>query len=103
MNSRRLMRAPKAQTDPAKGRRCERQPEGYHIRRRVVLKQGSAPIEIDYGMEKKADAWKCYDIVVGGVSLVTNYRDEFNDQIRRGGVDGLIKALADRNRGAAAK
>ena len=42
-------------------------------------------------------------MIVGGVSLVTNYRDEFNDQVKNGGVDGLIKTLADRNRGVAAK
>ena len=71
--------------------------------RTAVLRAGGAPIQIDYGMEKKADAWKCYDVVVGGVSLVTNYRDEFNEQIRNGGVDGLIKTLADRNKGVAAK
>ena len=52
-------------------------------------------------MEKKADGWKCYDVIVGGVSLVTNYRDEFNDQVKNGGVDGLIKTLADRNKGGA--
>ena len=40
---------------------------------------------------------------VGGVSLVTNYRDEFNEQIRQGGVDGLIASLAARNKGGAAK
>jgi len=44
-----------------------------------------------------------YDVIVAGVSLVTNYRDEFNEQIKSGGVDGLIKTLADRNRGVAAK
>jgi phospholipid transport system substrate-binding protein len=71
--------------------------------RTAVQRAGGAPIQIDYGMEKKADAWKCYDVVVGGVSLVTNYRDEFNEQIKNGGVDGLIKTLADRNRGVAAK
>ena len=54
-------------------------------------------------MEKKADSWKCYDVVVAGVSLVTNYRDEFNAQITNGGIDGLIRTLADRNRGVAAK
>ena len=43
--------------------------------------------------------WKAYDVIVGGVSLVTNYRDEFNEQIKAGGVDGLIKTLADKNRG----
>ena len=71
--------------------------------RTAVVRSGGAPIQIDYSMEKKADAWKCYDVVVGGVSLVTNYRDEFNEQIKSGGIDGLIKTLADRNRGVAAK
>ncbi len=71
--------------------------------RTSVQRAGSAPIQIDYGMEKKSDNWKCYDVVVGGVSLVTNYRDEFNEQIKNGGIDGLIKTLADRNRGVAAK
>jgi len=71
--------------------------------RTLVQRAAGAPIQIDYGMEKKADAWKCYDVVVAGVSLVTNYRDEFNEQIKNGGVDGLVKTLADRNRGVAAK
>jgi phospholipid transport system substrate-binding protein len=71
--------------------------------RTLVQRASGATIQIDYGMEKKADAWKCYDVIVAGVSLVTNYRDEFNEQIKSGGVDGLIKTLADRNRGVAAK
>ena len=71
--------------------------------RTSVQRAGSAPIQIDYGMEKKADGWKAFDVIVGGVSLVTNYRDEFNEQIRAGGVDGLIKALTDKNKGAPAK
>jgi phospholipid transport system substrate-binding protein len=36
------------------------------------------------------------------VSLVENYRSTFNDQIRKSGVDGLIKTLAERNRDAEA-
>lgn len=71
--------------------------------RTAVVRAGGAPVQIDYGMERKSDTWKCYDVVVGGVSLVTNYRDEFNEQIKNGGIDGLIKTLADRNRGVAAK
>ena len=71
--------------------------------RTVVQRASGPPIQIDYGMVKWPDGWKCYDVIVGGVSLVTNYRDEFNDQIKAGGVDGLIKTLADRNKGVAAK
>ena len=69
--------------------------------RTEVIRQGQPPVQIDYGMEKKDNAWKAYDVVVGGVSLVTNYRDEFTEQVRAGGVDGLIKTLAAKNGGGA--
>jgi phospholipid transport system substrate-binding protein len=69
--------------------------------RTEVIRQGQPPVQIDYGMEKKDGAWKAYDVVVGGVSLVTNYRDEFTEQVRAGGVDGLIKTLTTKNGGGA--
>jgi phospholipid transport system substrate-binding protein len=53
---------------------------------------------MDYDMEKTPAGWKIYDIKVAGVSLVTTYRDSFSARIRDDGVDGLIKALGDRNR-----
>jgi len=71
--------------------------------RTVVQRASGPPVQIDYGMIKRPDGWKCYDVIVGGVSLVTNYRDEFNDQVQKGGVDALIKTLSDRNKGVAAK
>ena len=71
--------------------------------RTEVVRPGQAPVQIDYGMTKTASGWKAYDVVVGGISLVTNYRDEFNEQIKSGGIDGLIKTLASKNQGAPAK
>jgi phospholipid transport system substrate-binding protein len=73
------------------------------IVRSEVIRSGQAPVQIDYGMTKTAAGWKAYDVIVGGVSLVTNYRDEFNEQIKGGGVDGLIKTLTDKNKGATGK
>ena len=73
------------------------------IVRTAVLKPGGSPIQIDYSMGKKPDGWKAYDVIVAGVSLVTNYRDEFNQQVQSGGVDGLLKTLADKNKGVAGK
>jgi phospholipid transport system substrate-binding protein len=71
---------------------------------KTVVNQGSgAPtIPIDYSMERTDKGWKVYDVVVDGVSLVTTYRGSFNDQIQKGGVDGLVKTLADRNRSSEA-
>ena len=66
--------------------------------RTTVTAQGGQPIGIDYSMEKTGSAWKAYDVIVGGVSLVTNYREEFNNVIRDSGVDGLVKALQTKNK-----
>ena len=66
--------------------------------RTAVIQQGGPPIPIDYSMEKTDGGWKVYDVVIDGVSLVTTYRSSFNDQIAKGGIDGLVKTLQDRNR-----
>jgi len=71
--------------------------------RTEVTRPGQAPVPIDYSMEKTPEGWKAYDVVVAGVSLVTNYRDEFNDVVKSSNVDGLIKTLADKNKGPAPK
>ena len=71
--------------------------------RTEVVRPGQVPVQIDYSMAKGSDGWKAYDVIVGGVSLVTNYRDEFNEQIRQGGIEGLIASLVARNKGGAAK
>lgn len=70
--------------------------------RTVVNQPGGQPIPIDYGMERTDRGWKVYDVVVDGVSLVTTYRGSFGDQIRKTGIDGLVKTLADRNRSSEA-
>ena len=73
------------------------------IVRTQVNRANGAPVPIDYSLAKGADGnWKAYDVIVRGVSLVPNYRDEFNDQIKAGGVDGLIKKLQSKNSGGAA-
>ncbi len=68
----------------------------------VVNQPGGQPIPIDYAMERSDKGWKVYDVLVDGVSLVTTYRGSFNEQVQKGGIDGLVKTLADRNRTAEA-
>jgi phospholipid transport system substrate-binding protein len=63
----------------------------------AVVQQGGPPIPIDYAMEKMDSGWKVYDVVIDGASLVTTYRGTFNDQVQKGGIDGLLKTLQDRN------
>ena len=62
-----------------------------------VIQSGAQPISIDYGMEKTSAGWKVYDVSVGGVSLVANYRTEFGNLVRAEGVDGLIRNLHAKN------
>jgi phospholipid transport system substrate-binding protein len=75
------------------------QPADTDVIVKTVVQAGGSPIPIDYSMEKIGDGWKAYDVIVGGVSLVTNYRDEFNTIVRDSGVDGLIKQLQQKNKG----
>jgi len=63
-----------------------------------VIQSGAQPVPIDYSMEKTAAGWKVYDVMVGGVSLVANYRTEFNASVREVGIEGLIRNLQVKNR-----
>lgn len=68
--------------------------------RSTVKKPGVERMAIDYDMEKTPDGWKVYDIRIAGISLTTNYRSSFAEIIRDGGIDQLIKYLANKNRQA---
>jgi phospholipid transport system substrate-binding protein len=63
-----------------------------------VRQSGKERLTIDYDMEKTPAGWKVYDIKIAGVSLVTTYRDTFAGKVRDGGIEGLIRALSDKNR-----
>lgn len=66
--------------------------------RTEVIQPGSKPVQLDYSLEKLEAGWKVYDVVVAGISLVTNYRDQFGQEIRNGGIDGLIASVAAKNK-----
>jgi phospholipid transport system substrate-binding protein len=63
-----------------------------------IHRPGGQPVGVDYSMEKTADGWKVYNVKIEGVSLVENYRNTFNTEIQKSGVDGLIRTLSERNR-----
>jgi phospholipid transport system substrate-binding protein len=67
----------------------------------AVIQQGGPQIPIDYAMEKTESGWKVYDVIIDGASLVTTYRGTFNEQVQKGGIDGLLKTLQERNAGPA--
>lgn len=66
--------------------------------RTLVKEPGKQSIAIDYRMARDKSGWKVYDVVVENLSLVTNYRGSFTNEISRSGIDGLIKSLETKNR-----
>ncbi len=63
-----------------------------------IVQPGAKPVQLDYAVVKQDDGWKVYDVIVAGVSLVTNYRDTFNQEVRANGINGLILMLTNRNK-----
>jgi len=63
-----------------------------------LRRPGAEPLSIDYAMHDSLAGWKVFDVTIAGVSLVLNYRETFAAEVRSGGIDGLIKALSDKNR-----
>ncbi len=64
-----------------------------------IIQSGTQPIRVNYALSKSSGKWLVFDIVIEGVSLVTNYRSQFSSEIRRNGMDTLIKKLAKKNKG----
>ncbi len=63
-----------------------------------VLQPGVQPIAVNYRMYLANGEWKAYDIMIEGVSLVTNYRTTFSDEVQtKGSLDAVIDGLAKRN------
>lgn len=63
-----------------------------------IVQPGNKPVHLDYALEKLDSGWKVYDVIVAGISLVTNYRDTFSQEVRANGVDGLILMLTNKNK-----
>ena len=63
-----------------------------------IVRDGAQPIKVNYTLAKNGDSWFVFDIIIEGVSLVTNYRSQFSSLIRKGGLDSLNKKLAKKNK-----
>jgi phospholipid transport system substrate-binding protein len=63
-----------------------------------IRQPSGQPVSVDYSMEKTAQGWKVYNVKIEGISLVENYRNTFNTEVQKSGIDGLVKALVEKNR-----
>jgi phospholipid transport system substrate-binding protein len=72
------------------------------VRSQVIQPRGGDPIQLNYRLSKSPNGWKIYDVNVLGAWLVETYKGNFSAEISKGGIDGLIKTLAERNKRLAA-
>lgn len=66
--------------------------------RTAVIQSRGEPIQLNYRLEKGPNGWKIVDVNILGAWLVQTYRNSFAAEIQKGGIDGLIKALTERNK-----
>jgi phospholipid transport system substrate-binding protein len=70
------------------------------VRTQVLLTSGKN-LSVDYAFRKTAAGeWKAYDVIIEGISYITNYRNQVDAEIQKEGIDGLIKRLQTEGAGA---
>lgn len=70
------------------------------VRTQVVLEDGKK-VSVDYAFRKSRNGdWKAYDVIIEGISYVTNYRNQVDAEIRKVGIDQLITNLETRGEDA---
>lgn len=63
-----------------------------------IASPSAPPIPVNYRLRlNNKERWLVYDVVIDGVSLITNYRSQFATEVRRSGIDGLISSMANKN------
>lgn len=67
------------------------------VKSSVSVKDIKEPVAIDYVLYKTEEGWKIFNVSVEGASLVTVYRNQFGDEVSKGGIDGLILTLKNKN------
>lgn len=65
------------------------------VKTKVVTKHGSE-IPVDYRMIRRGERWRAWDVVIGGVSLVDNYRAQFDKVIQRTSYQQLVKQVREK-------
>lgn len=64
-----------------------------------IIQPGGPPLPVDYTLKLTGDTWKVVDVTIEGVSLVTNYRGQFANELKQTDMAGLIQRIADKNKG----
>ena len=62
-----------------------------------ITQDGSQPIDVNYALSKNTGSWLVFDIIIEGVSLITNYRSQFGSEIKQNGIEKLLQKLSLKN------
>lgn len=68
-----------------------------------IVREGKEPIHLDFRLMKESGSWKIYDVTVDAISIIANYRNQFNRVMNNAGYDTLIKDLKDKQTALAAR
>jgi len=63
-----------------------------------IVQPGGPPLPVDYTLKLLGEAWKVVDVSIEGVSLVTNYRGQFSNELKQTDMSGLIQRITDKNK-----
>ncbi len=74
-------------------------PEYAQVYSTVVLQDSKNPIAVNYLMRNDSGEWKIYDITIDAISVIANYRNQFNRVLNNGGYDKLIEIIRQKIQG----
>lgn len=93
----------KDQTMTFKPLRMDPTDTDVEVRSEVRLPRRPEPVEVSYRLHKSTTGWKIYDVNVMGAWLSETYRTTFASEVNKGGIDGLIHTLEEKNRQLASR
>jgi phospholipid transport system substrate-binding protein len=68
----------------------------YAVVKTKIITKRNVEVPIDYRLLDENGNWKVYDVVAEGVSLINNYRNQFNDIIRKDSYEELVKRMKNK-------
>jgi phospholipid transport system substrate-binding protein len=70
--------------------------DDYAVVKTKIITKRNVEVPIDYRLSKKNDTWRVYDVVIEGVSLINNYRNQFNKIIRKDSYQELVQRMRNK-------
>lgn len=62
-----------------------------------ILQSGGPAIPVNYGLVLRGSQWLVYDFSVDGISMVQSFRSQFTQELKKGGMSGLLTAMSSHN------